>query len=30
VTADGIEDWPEESKQEVAGLLMRRVAQEIG
>ena len=30
VTADGIEDWPEESKQEVARLLMRRVAQEIG
>ena len=30
VTADGIEDWPEESKQEVARLLIRRVAQEIG
>jgi phosphopantothenoylcysteine decarboxylase/phosphopantothenate--cysteine ligase len=30
VTADGIEDWPEDSKQEVARLLMRRVAQEIG
>ena len=30
VTADGIEDWPEDSKQEVARLLIRRVAQEIG
>ena len=30
VTADGIEDWPEDSKEEVARLLMRRVAQEIG
>jgi phosphopantothenoylcysteine decarboxylase/phosphopantothenate--cysteine ligase len=30
VTADGIEDWPEDSKQEVARLLMHRVAQEIG
>jgi phosphopantothenoylcysteine decarboxylase/phosphopantothenate--cysteine ligase len=30
VTADGIEDWPEDSKQEVARLLVRRVAQEIG
>ena len=30
VTASGIEDWPEDSKQEVARLLMRRVAQEIG
>ena len=29
VTADGIEDWPEDSKQEVARLLIRRVAQEI-
>jgi phosphopantothenoylcysteine decarboxylase/phosphopantothenate--cysteine ligase len=29
VTADRIEDWPEDSKQEVARLLMRRVAQEI-
>jgi phosphopantothenoylcysteine decarboxylase/phosphopantothenate--cysteine ligase len=30
VTADGIEDWPEDSKQEVARHLIRRVAQEIG
>ena len=30
VTADGIEDWPEESNQDVARLLIRRVAQEIG
>ena len=30
VTADGIEDWPEDSKQEVARLLVQRVAQEIG
>ena len=30
VTAHGIEDWPEDSKQEVARLLVRRVAQEIG
>jgi phosphopantothenoylcysteine decarboxylase/phosphopantothenate--cysteine ligase len=30
VTAAGIEDWPEDSKQEVARLLIRRVAQEIG
>jgi len=30
VTADRIEDWPEDSKQEVARLLIRRVAQEIG
>ena len=30
VTADGIEDWPEDSKQQVARLLMQRVAQEIG
>jgi len=30
VTADGIEDWPEDSKQEVARRLIRRVEQEIG
>ncbi len=30
VTASGIEDWPEDSKQEVARRLMRRVEQEIG
>ena len=30
VTADGIEDWPEDSKQEVARHLIHRVAQEIG
>lgn len=30
VTADGIEDRPEDSKQEVARHLIRRVAQEIG
>jgi phosphopantothenoylcysteine decarboxylase/phosphopantothenate--cysteine ligase len=30
VTADGIEDWPEDSKQEVARHLIRRVAREIG
>jgi phosphopantothenoylcysteine synthetase/decarboxylase len=30
VTADGIEDWPEDSKQEVARHLIRRVEQEIG
>ena len=30
VTSDGIEDWPEDSKQEVARHLLRRVAQEIG
>jgi len=30
VTADGIEDWPEDSKQEVARHLIRRVVQEIG
>ena len=30
VTATGIEDWPEDSKQEVARHLIRRVAQEIG
>ena len=29
VTADGIEDWPEDSKEEVARHLMRRVAQEF-
>jgi phosphopantothenoylcysteine decarboxylase/phosphopantothenate--cysteine ligase len=30
VTSDGIEDWPENSKQEVARQLIRRVDQEIG
>jgi len=30
VTSGGIEDWPEDSKQEVARLLVQRVAQEIG
>ena len=30
VTATGIEDWPEDSKQEVARRLIRRVEQEIG
>ena len=30
VTAKGIEDWPEDSKQEVARRLIRRVEQEIG
>ena len=30
VTANGIEDWPEDSKQEVARRLIRRVEQEIG
>jgi len=30
VTAEGIEDWPEDSKQEVARHLIRRVEQEIG
>lgn len=30
VTADGIEDWPEDSKQEVARHLIRRIEQEIG
>ena len=30
VTANGIEDWPEDSKQEVARWLIRRVEQEIG
>jgi phosphopantothenoylcysteine synthetase/decarboxylase len=30
VTSDGIEDWPEDSKQEVARHLIRRVEQEIG
>ena len=30
VTADGVEDWPEDSKEEVARHLIRRVAQEIG
>lgn len=30
VTATGIEDWPEDSKQEVARHLIRRVEQEIG
>jgi phosphopantothenoylcysteine synthetase/decarboxylase len=30
VTGDGIEDWPESSKQEVARQLIRRVQQEIG
>jgi phosphopantothenoylcysteine decarboxylase/phosphopantothenate--cysteine ligase len=30
VTASGIEDWPEDSKQEVARQLIRRVEQEIG
>ena len=29
VTADGIEDWPEDSKEEVARHLIRRVAQEF-
>jgi phosphopantothenoylcysteine decarboxylase/phosphopantothenate--cysteine ligase len=29
VTADGIEDWPENSKEEVARHLIRRVAQEF-
>jgi len=30
VTASGIEDWPEDSKREVARHLIRRVEQEIG
>jgi len=30
VTANGLEDWPEDSKQEVARRLIRRVEQEIG
>ncbi|HET6940639.1 MAG TPA: phosphopantothenoylcysteine decarboxylase, partial [Sphingomicrobium sp.] len=30
VTSEGIEDWPEDSKQEVARHLIRRVEQEIG
>ena len=29
VTADGIEDWPEDSKEEIARHLIRRVAQEF-
>jgi phosphopantothenoylcysteine decarboxylase/phosphopantothenate--cysteine ligase len=29
VTADSVEDWPEDSKEEVARHLMRRVAQEF-
>jgi len=30
VTANGIEDWPEDSKQQIARHLIRRVEQEIG
>ena len=29
VTGDSVEDWPEDSKEEVARHLMRRVAQEL-
>ena len=29
VTADGIEDWPEAAKEEVARRLVERIAQEI-
>jgi len=29
VTADGIEDWPEDSKEEIARRLIRRIAQEF-
>jgi phosphopantothenoylcysteine decarboxylase/phosphopantothenate--cysteine ligase len=30
VTADGIDDWPEDSKEEVARHLVRRIATELG
>jgi phosphopantothenoylcysteine decarboxylase/phosphopantothenate--cysteine ligase len=30
VTSEGIEDWPEDSKQEVSRRLIRRVEREIG
>ena len=30
VTADGVEDWPEASKEEVARQLVARVAQALG
>lgn len=30
VTADGVEDWPDESKHEVARRLIERIAREIG
>jgi phosphopantothenoylcysteine decarboxylase/phosphopantothenate--cysteine ligase len=30
ITADGVEDWPEESKEEVARRLVVRVAEALG
>jgi phosphopantothenoylcysteine decarboxylase/phosphopantothenate--cysteine ligase len=30
VTADGVEDWPEESKEEVARRLVARIAHALG
>ena len=30
ITADGVDDWPEESKEEVAQRLMTRIAATLG